>query len=191
MSLVVPFPPKWFLRRLTSCIDRDSESTPGAETLISHLLAFFIYYFSCCEICTHTKEGRLTYAPDAHNLSKSCHISSHLAPSLSHHAYQNTTWARHVPASAGKRTLAASPALSLSGRQIHSRADTPTSAKTPDPHHLSFSVRRAHTYTKSPAKSAARKVTCVRQTADNFRNLRLKSWNRLHGHQNFLRLNGC
>ena len=38
---------------------------------------------------------------------------------------------------------ARSHSLSPSGRQIHSQADTPTSAKTPDPHHLSFILWKA------------------------------------------------
>lgn len=63
------------------------------------------------------KKRQRTYAPDAHNLSESCHVSSRSDPSLSHHGYQNATWAWHVPAIAGKCTVS----LSLAFRQTDSQ----------------------------------------------------------------------
>lgn len=104
------------------------------------------------------KKRQRTYAPDAHNLSESCHVSSRSDPSLSHHAYQNATWAWHVPAILGKCTVSLS--------RLQADRFTATQTHRPVPKHQTRTTCRSsyekhHTYTKS-SKSPTRKFTCMR-----------------------------
>ena len=141
-GLIVPFPLKRLLRRLTSHLRQQGprEHTPTLETLISHLLFHMhiqnlgsLSIFACCEIEKKKKRG----SSPTHQTRTTCQKAAMLALAQIHHFH--TTLTRTPPghgmaASAGKYAVS----LSLSGRQIHSQADTLTSAKTPDPHHLSF-----------------------------------------------------
>ena len=123
---------------------------------------FTSQFFFSRTVKSKNKKGRKkrqrTYAPDAHNLSESCHVSSLSDPSLSHHAYQNATWAWHVPAIAGKCTVSLSrlQADRFTARQTHRpvpKHQTRTTCRS--------SYEKHHTYTKS-SMSPTRKFTCVR-----------------------------
>lgn len=103
-SLIVPFPLEWFFYVAWHPIS-------AARTKRAHP-ALKLWLVTCFSYALHPKSGstlafsravksppkkwQLTYAPDARNLSESCHVSSRSDPSLSHHAYQNTTWAWHA-----------------------------------------------------------------------------------------------
>lgn len=158
-GLIVPFPLKWLLRRLTSHLRQQGprEHTPTLRTLISHLL--FICTSKICfafsrAVKLEEKKRQLTYAPDAHNLSESCHVSARSDPSLSHHAYQNTTWARH----AGQRGEIRCLALTL--RQTDSQPGRHTDkCQNTRPTPPVVRLMKGITLTQSlpPTKSATRK----------------------------------
>lgn len=85
----------------------------------------------------YKKEKKKWGSSPTHQTRATCQKAATLALARIHHFHTTLTRTppgQGMPASAGKYTVS----LSLSGRQIHSQADTLTSAKTPDPHHLSF-----------------------------------------------------
>lgn len=144
----------------------------GAATSISHL--FFICtssknvaslsIFMCC---LDQKKRQLTYAPDAHNLSEKCRVSSCSDPSLSHRAYQNTTWAWHAGQRGGEYMLALS--LSLTDSQPIRHSDWCQATRPAPP-----VVHRHHTYTQTPTKTSFTKLPgCIKTASQYFQLLSL------------------
>lgn len=166
---------RFYLRHFTPNRSRYRTKRNFNHSLFTHApkilvlpITFFIFIFACCEIHKKKKRKRQrTYAPDARNLSESCHISSRLDPSLSHHAYQNATWAWHVPASTGVEARSHSQADGFTAVQTRRRRRRRRVPKHETRTTCRLNLTASSHVHKVPDKSAVKKLPeCISTESD-------------------------